>query len=98
MRGGGGDDVEPLAARGRAVHVVIPDTFPELTPPSRAHQAATGIWNTAACYGLESCAQLLHPCGGIVGRPAFLSSTAGEAARYIGRHFCVSRGDSGGVT
>src|ERR1700752_485623 len=32
----------------------------------------------------------------MVGRPTFLSSPAGEAARFIGRHFCVSLGDTGG--
>jgi len=41
MRGGGGHSVEDLAARGRAAHVVIPRTFPELTPPNHASRAAT---------------------------------------------------------
>jgi hypothetical protein len=99
MRGGGSDGVEPLAARGSAALEVIPGSLPELTAPSRAHRVATGIADPTACscYSPEGCALLVHLLGAMAGRPAFLSSPAGEAARSIWWHFCVS-GEAGGVT
>src|SRR6202011_2723042 len=100
MRGGSSDGVEDLTARSPTAHEVIPDGFSELTAPSCQHQAATGLCDTAAgmCCGLESCAPLPRPLRTMVGRPTFLRSPAGEAGRYIRLHFCVSRGDTGGVT
>src|SRR4029077_20425066 len=87
-------------------HEVIPGSFSELTTtPSRAHWATTRVWDTAAHsrYRFETWALLLHPRRAIVGRPAFLSSPAAEAARFIGRRFSGGRfsatqGGTGGIT
>src|SRR6516162_2928850 len=63
MRGGGGDAVEELAAGGLFAHKVIPGSFSELTTPSLASRATTGVSDkvTNACYGRETCAPFSHP-------------------------------------
>jgi len=47
---------EDLAARGRAAHVVIPDSFSELTAAYRASRGATAVRDAAAriCCELET--------------------------------------------
>ena len=88
MRGGGSDGVEDLAARGRTAHVVIPDSFTELTAANRANR----VGDAAAP---ETGEPLLGTLGATVRGPAFLSGRAGTAARVICRRFCAFFGDAG---
>src|SRR5437870_398431 len=99
MRGGGGDPVEDLAARGRAAHQIIPHGFPEQTIASREHPATTGVWEAFARirYGRGPCGPLLDALELIVRGLTSLSDPAGETARLTARNSCVFLGNVGGL-
>src|SRR5215469_2307247 len=97
MRGGGGDGVEDLAARGVLPHQVIPGSLPKLTAPNHTNRGVRDAI-TPVCFEFETCEPVLHPLGATVDGPTLLGGSEGKAARGIGRIFCVSEGDTGRLT